>query len=32
MKHHQYGMLRTAKYDYTVMKDTAEKGWTTKKE
>jgi hypothetical protein len=26
---HVYGTLRTVKYDYTIMKDTPEKGWTT---
>lgn len=28
-KRHVYGTLRTAKYDFTIMKDTKEKGWTT---
>ncbi|KAG5679002.1 hypothetical protein PVAND_008611 [Polypedilum vanderplanki] len=26
---HVYGTLKTAKYDFTIMKDTPEKGWTT---
>lgn len=32
MKNRVYGTHRTPSYDFTIMKDTAEKGWVTKKE
>lgn len=28
---HVYGTLKTSKYDWTLIKDTPEKGWTTQR-